>query len=152
MDLTTTCRFLSTPTAFLVAGYYASMSQNAVAVLLSQPPKTSLPLFSQIYHRGFAVVAPGALIATLAFAYLGYVDDSKQQRRNLYAAAAGLCLAPLILTRLVMWEGIQRLLGGEVAEAEAKLLLESWIRGNWVRAGLMVAAGGIGMVTTTMEG
>ena len=92
-------------------------------------------------------MVPGAVISTLASGYLAY---ALPEQRVLFATAAGLVLCPPIFTRVVMNEGIKRLLeisrnaveqqkaeqSGEVAK-----LLKAWVVQNWVRAGLSFGAG-----------
>ena len=151
MDSITVAKFLSVPTAFFLSGYSFSFSQSTVPLVYNQPASVSTQVFKGVYYNGAAVVAPGALVSALGYAYLAY---SVPEQRNLYATAGVITMGPLLFTRTVMNAGIQRLLKiGESAAEQGKAdqtgevanLLRSWVMQNWVRASLSLVAGMVGL-------
>ncbi|KAK3047841.1 hypothetical protein LTR09_010816 [Extremus antarcticus] len=147
MDPITVARYLSAPTAFILAGYSISASQSTVPLLYKVPSSISAEVFKGVFQNGAIIVAPGAVISASAFAYLAYAIPSQ---RRLYAASAALILAPLVWTKGVMMPGIERLIeisGSTVeqqkadASGEALKLMQAWVLQNWVRAALSASSG-----------
>lgn len=76
------------------------------------------------------------------------------EQRNLHAAAIALILSAPVFTRLVMYNGVQRLI--EISESateqqkadasgEALKLLQAWVSQNFVRAAVAFGAGMVGL-------
>nr|POE72858.1 anthrone oxygenase encc [Quercus suber] len=156
MDPISTARFLSIPTAFLLSGYFTAHSHNIGPNLLPQSAQTSTTLFKSVYYTGITFVAPISALAGGAYAYLAY---SQSAQRMQYATAAGLSVACLPWTRIVMAGGIERLIAlsgrseAEVDKAGSEVvkLLSTWVWQNWVRAAMAMAGGMVGFATLLTE-
>ena len=151
MDSVAVAKFLSIPTAFLISGYSFGFSQNSVPLVYDQPASISTNVLKGVFYEGAKVVAPGAIISAAGFAYLAYAVP---RQRKFFASAAALTVAPLVFTRVVMFNGIQRALAisesaAEQAKAdqtgEAAELLKAWVMQNWVRAALSFSAATVGL-------
>jgi hypothetical protein len=142
-----TAKLIAVPLPFALAGYSYAFSQNAVPLVYDLPAEQSTPVFDGVYHQGALVVAPGGLLATATSAYLAYAIPEQQR---LWAVAAIINILPLVWTGTVMSKGINRLLeirkdeskqAKATANLEARQLLARWVKQNYVRAALYVAAG-----------
>ena len=151
MDSIAAAKIISIPTAFFVAGYSFSFSQNTVPLLYKQAASVATPVFSGVFYQGAAAVAPCSVLATTANAYLAY---SLPRQRKLWTIAAGLTLFALPFTQLVMSGGINRLL--EIAKSvalqakadqsgEVERLLRTWVLQNWVRTFSYFSGGVVGL-------
>lgn len=155
MDPVFVAKAISVGTAFALSGYYTCSSQNALQILIGQPASISTPAFTQLYHRGASAVGPASAIATVAYAYLAYATPDASKRRA-YGVSAVLTIGVLPWTVFVMMGGINRLIaiGKDPAlqltaqsSGEVGKLLRTWGAQNYVRAGMTVAAGLIGLST-----
>nr|POE87547.1 hypothetical protein CFP56_30136 [Quercus suber] len=152
MDPILTAKFLSVPTAFLLSGYFTAHSQNVGPNLLPHSAQTSTALFKAVYYTGITFVAPISALAGGAYAYLAYAQPTQ---RTQYATAAGLSVACLPWTRIVMAGGIDRLIalsgrtGPEIEKAGSEVvrLLSTWVWQNWVRAAMAMGGGMVGFAT-----
>lgn len=154
MDSTTailTAKLLATALALTAAGYSFNSSQNAVPLLYREPIRTSTSIFARTFFAGATFAVPTSLGSVLASSYLAYALPSQ---RSLWATSAGLVLATMPLTRLVMWPGIMRLIAisrDEKLEEEVEGtgehigLLKAWVRQNYLRASLYFAGGMVGL-------
>ena len=147
MDSNAVARFFAIPTTFMVSGYSIAASQSSVPLVLDQPAAVSTQVFKGVFYRGAMFVAPMQIISAVASGYLAYTIP---EQRTTLAAAAGLSIASLPWTQVVMKKGIDRLLeigesATELAKAdqtgEVTRLLSTWILQNWVRASLSFSGG-----------
>jgi hypothetical protein len=150
MDSTTILRTTSLvglSSSLFLSGIYFTSTQVALPILYGLPVSTSTKGFNQLYYRGFAVVAPLAVISTLCAGGSAYLDS---KNRVGYAIAGTATFGTLAWTRFVMWSCIQRLLTisndmrlqEKIGAPEVERLLTQWGQMNLVRFG-MAAIGGI---------
>lgn len=153
MDSTESAKLVAIPAALMVSGYQLALSQNSLPIILNEAASISTPIFKQVYNRGAVVAVPGALVASTAFGYLAYTPKNATHRR-LFTTGAILTFGVVPFTRLIMFGGIQRLIEisgssamQERSAAEVTKLLKIWTVQNWIRCGMMLAAGVAGMAT-----
>lgn len=157
MDSITATKLVTIPTAFVMAGYYLSASQNTLPNIYKAPPSISTKTFTAVYNRGLPVALAGSLISTAGASYLAY---SVPAERVHYATMAGLAFGGLPFTRIVMMSGIKRLISLSKDEREAEKagesgeveeLLKTWAAQNWVRSVASFAAGIVGLYATVVQ-
>lgn len=148
-------KLIAVPLPFAVAGYSYAFSQNAVPALYEQPAEVSTPAIRDIYRNGARFVVPGNILSLAATAFLAWKLPAQ---RNLWSTAAGSLVALIAWTPLVMLKSnINRLLQISESKAlqekatvtlEARQLLIRWVRENYVRVALSLAAGIAGVRAT----
>lgn len=98
-------------------------------------------------------IAPDAISATAAFAYLAYAVPAK---RTYYAAASACILSTQIFTITVMLSGINRMIAisesaveQQKADAtgEALTLMKKWVVQNYIRVVMHFSGGMIGLLS-----
>jgi len=150
-----------TSSLFLSGTYFASPALF-IPLLLLQPTKLSISLFADLFHRGALFIVPLSVISTLSSAVAAFLCPAHTNvdvlRRRISVAAALFAFAPLAYTRLVMAEGIDRLvqMAGEKGKAETeeeeggrdgevRVLLKRWAGQTYVRAALAGTGGLVGL-------
>lgn len=148
---TSTSQALGIGTAFFMSGIYFGSSYIAIDPLLPLPINHSTRAFSDIYHSGVGLIIPLSLGSTILNAIAAYLTP---ERRLEFAIASAASVAPLAYTVTFMLGGINRLLqimsmdGSQiqgVRKEEVIHLLLTWKGQNYVRAGLALVAGTIGL-------
>jgi hypothetical protein len=156
MDRLYIAKLIAIPTPFLLSGYQLASSQNFLPSMLDQSASVTTPIFAKVYYNGLAILAGPMVIGSGAFGYLAYVSRNKSQR-NLYAVAGALTIGIGVFTKVFMAGGIDRLIeiskdGVAQSEAqsrgEALRLLKTWTAQNWLRSGMGLVAGILGLVAT----
>ena len=146
-----TAKLISVPSAFFVAGYCYSFSQNALPAIYDHRPQFSASVFSQISKSAGPVVPTLTAISISAYAYLAYAIP--EQRREWSKAAVAMALT-VPWTGLVMGPGIKRLI--EISQDKEKTLkseqnlehrqrLIRWVKQNYVAVALQVASAVFGV-------
>ena len=147
---TTSLHAAGVTSALLLSGVYFGSSQITVPALYRLPSRTSTSVFTEFYYRGLVVVVPLALVSTVSSALVAYRAPFQ---RSVMISAGSLVIGTLVWTRAVMMGTIQRLLdagagttpGGKMGDAEVVRLLKQWKWMNFVRSGLSMAGGVLGM-------
>lgn len=145
-------KLISTTLALATSGYGFNSSQNTVPRFYQEPAKLSTSVFAHTFYTGAKFVVPTSIASIAASSYLAVVLP---EQRALWATSAGLVLATLPLTRVVMYPGIQRLIAisedTSLCEESEKSrqhvrLLKAWVGQNYFRASLFLAGGLVGML------
>ncbi|KAG8159135.1 hypothetical protein KVR01_010796 [Diaporthe batatas] len=158
--LRSTASLVGITSTLLVSGFNISTSYLFVPHLYSLDKHAATRIFDRLYHDGLRAVVPLAAAGILSFSYLAYSSSPPSPagalgttglglaRRPAFAAAAGLVVATLAWTRLVIMPVNQRLIGiarevgakDKVSAADVEALLRRWWWMNYVRgAGALVA-------------
>jgi len=154
MDLTSphlihAAKLLAVPLSFALTGFSLAFSTIAVPALYDLPASASAPTLVHIFRQGGTLVVPSTLLLTTTATYLSYIIP---RQRRLWAFVAVAAVLPLPWTTAVMLpSNISRLVeiseGGKAAQdratanLEARQLLKKWVWQNYVRGGLVLAAG-----------
>ena len=142
---------ISVPLALIASGYSIAASQNILPRLYPEPVGVATPIFAHVFYAGGAFIVPTAVTSALASAYLAY---TLPRQRRLWTLAATSTLLSLVLTRVVMLPGINRLIAisvdaGLQAKSEASgehlRLLKAWVAQNYVRSAMFFAGGFAGL-------
>lgn len=144
-------QLISVPSAFLVAGYCLSFSQNVLPAIYDHPPQFSTPSSKQIFSNATSVVSTITAASTAAFSYLAYTLPDR--RREWIRAAIAMAIT-VPWTGLVVAPGIRRL--NEIGSDKAKMLkseqnlehrqlLIRWMKQNYVTVVLQLASAVFGL-------
>lgn len=153
MDTTTTSlQAVGITSALILSGVYFGSSQLTVPILYRLEPATAATIFSEFFYRGYATVVPFAAVSAVSFLTASYYEPEKRQR---LIGATVAVLSALIWTRLAMTTTIDTLLEADKNAAvlqnlggdEVIRLLKQWHWMNFVRAGLTVTGGALGLWT-----
>ncbi|RDW73537.1 hypothetical protein BP6252_07444 [Coleophoma cylindrospora] len=145
-----TTTLLGLSSSFFISGINFSASQLTLPALYGLQTSASTAAFDILYHRGATALIPLVSLTTVLQCTSAYLDP---ENRIKFAIAAGLTLAPLPWTRLVMMETIQQLLklAGDattrekVGKAQIVSLLRTWTWMNFARSAMAAAGGFIGV-------
>ena len=146
-----TIQLISVPSAFFVAGYCLSLSQNVLPAIYDHPPQFSAPSLKQIFSNATSVVPTITVASTAAFSYLAY---TLPDRRREWTRAAIAMAITVPWASLVMGPDIRRL--NEIASDKAKMLkseqnlehrqlLVRWMKQNYVTVVLQLASAAFGL-------
>lgn len=151
----------------LLSGFNISTSHLFVPLMYKLDKQTSARMFDRLYHDGIKVVVPLAAAGIASFGYLAYTspapsthpagDDTAQSvlgtgllgKRPAFAVAAGLVVATLVWTRVVVMPVNERLISvarevgakDKVSAGDVEALLRRWWWMNYVRGAGALAAG-----------
>lgn len=152
--LRTSTALVGITSAMVLSGINIGTSLLFMPHLTALPIDTSAKIFDKLFHDGAKAVVPLAAASILSFTYLAYDTVPK---RSEFAGAAGLVVATLLWTRVVVMPvndrliaiargnaearigGGSRVAGGGRSEVEA--LLGSWKWMNYVRGFAALGAG-----------
>lgn len=148
-DLVSTTQASGIAVAFLSSGVFLSSSVLAIHPLFPLSIEEATRIFADIFHTGSGLQAPlvsSGILLNAASAY--FVPEARTE-----FGLASLCIASTaMLTKFAMLPGINTLC--EVSETgnQAKLsketvveLLKSWRFHNYIRFGLALTAGSLGL-------
>ena len=145
----TAAQALSFTTSLILAGMNFSASQLTLPTLYPLAPSTSTPIFRNIYLRGAATLVPLGIFSASCSALVAYQHPSPSQQQ-LWAAAGVATISQLPWTLLVMKGTIDRLnmfaiSGKGGGKEEVVVLLKRWAWMNFVRGGLAMVGGVVGV-------
>lgn len=146
-----TAKLVSFPSAFFVAGYCLSFSNNVFPAIYDHRPQFSATSFKQIWSNANPLVPALTLVSTSASAYLAYAIP---EQRSEWTKAAVAMFVSVPWTGLVMGPGIKRL--NEIASNKEKMskseqnlehrqLLIRWCKQNYVAVALQFASAVFGV-------
>lgn len=162
-----TASLVGITSTILLSGFNISTSHLFVPLMYKLDKQTSARMFDRLYHDGIKVVVPLAAAGITSFGYLAYTspapsnpavgNDAAQSvlgtgllgRRSAFAIAAGLVVATLVWTRVVVMPVNERLISvarevgakDKVSAADVEALLRRWWWMNYVRGAGALAAG-----------
>lgn len=159
--LRSTASVVGITSALMVSGFNMSTSHLFVPLMYKLDKQTSARMFDRLYHDGIKVVVPLAAAGITSFGYLAYASPSAVVgvgsgvlstglgERPAFAAAAGLLVATLVWTRVVVMPVNERLISvarevgakDKVSAGDVEALLRRWWWMNYVRGAGALAAG-----------
>jgi uncharacterized membrane protein len=153
MDTPTTIKSLQAvglTSSLLLGGVYFGSSQITIPTLYHLPIAHSTSVFTAFYYRGIPPVVAFSLSSAVCFGTLAYMVPAQRVR---WTSAAVLALAPLVWTRTVMANTVDTLLRYNANQIEREkagvdgllALLKAWQWQNFVRSGMAIAAGLLGI-------
>lgn len=160
--LRSTASLVGITSTLIISGFNISTSYLFVPHLYKLDKQASARIFDRLYHDGLKAVVPLAAAGILSFSYLSYTSPSPSPsyppvggvlgtgwgKRHAFAAAAGLVVATLAWTRVVIMPVNERLISiarevgakDKVSAGDVEALLRRWWWMNYVRgAGALVA-------------
>jgi uncharacterized membrane protein len=153
MDTPTTIKTLQAvglTSSLVLGGVYFGSSQVTVPTLYHLPIAHSTSVFTAFYYRGIPPVVTLSMSSAVCFGTLAYMIPAQRMR---WASAAVLALAPLVWTRTIMANTVDTLLRYDADQVEREkagvvgvlALLKAWQWQNFVRSGMAVAGGLLGL-------
>ena len=152
IDTIPTAKLLSFSTAFTLAGYNLSFSQNVLPAIYDHRPQFSALAFRQIYKSFYPLVPCLSLLSVSSSAYLAYVLPTEEKRQ--WQVAALTMFGSLSWTAWVMIPGTERLRAiaekKEVTEKsemnlEHRQLMIRWVKQNYVVVALQFVSAVLGL-------
>lgn len=157
--LRSTAGLVGITSTLMISGFNISTSYLFVPHLYGLDKQASTRTFDRLYHDGLKAVVPLAAAGVFSFSYLACSPPSPPpvgagllglgaMRRTAFAAAAGLVVATLAWTRVVIMPVNKRLISiarevgatDKVSAGDVEALLRRWWWMNYVRgAGALVA-------------
>lgn len=150
-----TAQILSITSSMLISGYCLGFSQNSVSELYEEGPQVSTRIFKRIFHKGAYVGIPFSITSIASSAYLAFAVPEK---RKLWLIAGALIISIRFLTDVVMMPSMKRLVAISEDEKllarteqtlEHRQLLVQWVNQNYLRVGVALASGLLGLWATT---
>lgn len=156
--LRSTASLVGITSTLMVSGFNISTSHLFVPHMYKLEKQASARIFDHLYHDGLKVVVPLAAAGITSFSYLAYTSPpppspgvlgSSLGRRPVFALAAGLVVATLAWTRVVIMPVNERLISiarevgakDKVSAGDVEALLRRWWWMNYVRGAGALAAG-----------
>lgn len=163
-----TASIVGITSTIMLSGFNISTSHLFVPLMYRLDKQTSARMFDRLYHDGIKVVVPLAAAGITSFAYLAYTSPATSNppagdgaaaqsvlgtgllgKRPAFAVAAGLVVATLVWTRVVVMPVNERLISvarevgakDKVSAADVEALLRRWWWMNYVRGAGALAAG-----------
>ncbi|KAL8663593.1 MAG: hypothetical protein Q9202_003781 [Teloschistes flavicans] len=141
---------LGLTTSLMLAGINIGSSALTIPILHTRPASVTTPIFHEFYLRGAALNVPLAILSAACSATVAYVLPAQRQ---LWVTAAVATISQLPWTLLVMMGTNQRLIAiaqshveqEKVGKDEVEGLLKRWGWMNYVRGGLALVGGGVGV-------
>lgn len=164
--LRSTASLVGITSTLMLSGFNISTSHLFVPLMYKLDKQTSARMFDRLYHDGMKVVVPMAAAGITSFSYLAYSSPSPSLagvdfgvgsgvigtslgKRPAFALAAGLVVATLVWTRVVVMPVNERLVSfarevgaqDKVSAGDVEALLRRWWWMNYVRGAGALAAG-----------
>ena len=157
--LRSTASLVGITSTLMISGFNISTSHLFVPLMYKLDKQTSACMFDRLYHDGLKVVVPLAAAGITSFGYLAYTSIPSSPgggvlgtglgQRPVFALAAGLVVATLAWTRVVVMPVNERLISiarevgakDKVSAADVEALLRRWWWMNYVRGAGALAAG-----------
>jgi hypothetical protein len=163
--LRSTASLVGITSTLMVSGFNISTSHLFVPHMYKLDTQLSTRIFDHLYHDGLKVVVPLAAAGIASFSYLAYTSPSPSlspspspyagvlgtsfRKRPVFALAAGLMVATLAWTRVVIMPVNERLISiareagarDKVSVGDVEDLLRRWWWMNYVRGAGALAAG-----------
>lgn len=162
-----TASLVGITSTLMVSGFNISTSHLFVPLMYRLDKQTSARMFDRLYHDGIKVVVPLAAAGITSFSYLAYTSSPPSPssgsgdgagggvlgtalgKRPAFAVAAGLLVATLVWTRVVVMPvnevliSVAREVGAKdrVSAGDVEALLRRWWWMNYVRGAGALAAG-----------
>jgi len=139
-----------------LSGFYCASSALTLPILYRLPNDVSTDIFAELFTRGSAIIGPLAGLSAISLGVAAYTSPAEWGRKT-YSAAAVLTLAVLPWTLIFMVSDINRLTAISEAFKTKKLdasvtgevgrLLRAWTWKNYVRVGMTLLGGVVGLVS-----
>lgn len=166
--LRSTASLVGITSTIMLSGFNISTSHLFVPLMYRLDKQTSSRMFDRLYHDGIKVVVPLAAAGIASFGYLAYTSPAPSDpatghgaaaqsvlgagilgKRPAFALAAGLVVATLVWTRVVVMPVNERLISvarevgakDKVSAGDVEALLRRWWWMNYVRGAGALAAG-----------